>query len=192
MSTQERKKRIAVIGSAGRGADAAKMTPERFQWMCADFARLVQDELHLSFAEIEVLSGGAAFADHIAVEMARRHKCDLALFLPAAWDMDATQYVDTGVRDWRTNPGGTSNYYHRVFAQRCQVKSLAELQLVIGRPNTRLVRGNGFFERNNGIAAQADVLVAYTFGEDAPSSSGTLRTWRAAESTAQRIHRQIQ
>lgn len=55
---------------------------------------------------IELSSGGAAFSDHIGVVLALKYKCRLRLHLPCEFN---GRYVDTGVADWRVNPGRLAN-----------------------------------------------------------------------------------
>lgn len=180
--TEESTKRvhIGVIGSAGRQADASLLSAAAFRWMLDDFEQAVRQELQLDWAQVSLASGGAAFADHVAVVKALEHQVPLRLYLPCAWDSAATAFADTGVRDWRSNPGGTSNHYHRQFASKCGVPSLAQLGNALALPQTTVEVEKGFFERNSGLAVSVDVLVAYGFGEGVePSTGGTLRTWRA-------------
>lgn len=184
--------RIGIVGSAGRRGDAQHVSQATFQWMLDDIEGVLEQE-GLDWSEVELLSGGAAFADHVAVRKALEHQVALTLFLPCAWDHERQAYADTGVRDWRSNPGGTSNYYHRTFSRKCggdADATLKELDAALQLPRTTLEFDDGFFARNNGIAQQSELLIAYTFGQgETPSSGGTLRTWNACK--AKRIKRTI-
>jgi len=99
------KMKIAVIGTAGRNEDGQKLSKEKFFEMVALVSKLKDAK------EATLVSGGAAWADHIAVVVFLLGNCkSLSLHLPCAWDVLREQYADTGEFDWRTNPGGTANH----------------------------------------------------------------------------------
>lgn len=159
---------IAIIGTAGR--DKTKpMTLELWKWMLRDVYARVPKGAH-------VVSGGAAWADHLAVILHLFNHAELTLHLPAPF-YDG-RFVETGYK----SAGATANYYHRLFGQ------------VIGRDTLDQIRATfqtahwvteepaspgigGMFARNAKVA-QADELIAYTFGEgDVPADGGTKDTW---------------
>lgn len=198
-------KRIAIIGSAGRREDAPRVTRKLFDAMVERAVFLLglggtvgranldaPAALAPNGEPIVLVSGGAAFADHVAVELHKRYpkRTTLELWLPCPWDPQNRQFLDTGVFDWRTNPGGTAVALHRQFSRVCGFDSLEELHQLIGPPSSSRVSvhvGRGFHDRNLYVA-DSDALVAFTFGEgDAPKDGGTAHTWRASRASV-KIH----
>ena len=187
-------RRIVIIGSAGRRNDAGKMNAQRFNWIVSDIKEtLLEEGLIVSEPQdwsICLVSGGAAFVDHAAVVIAKDKQCQLHLCLPAPWNAEKNEFFDTGEVDWRSNPGGTSNYYHRQFSKRVQRQSLHDLAEMI--PKSKVDVEMGFHARNSQIAQEADLLLAYTFSDNAdlPGSSGTLNTWNQS-AAKKKIHKSI-
>ncbi len=188
-------KTVAIIGSAGRQHDAEKVTPERFEWILKSReeelinAGLIEKN-QPQWTGIELISGGAAFVDHAAVVLSLDRKVPLTLCLPAPWDEKNKQFLDKGIRNWKENPGGTSNFYHREFSKQVNRDSLNELSLAI--PNSTVMVEEGFHARNTLIAGPVELLLAFTFSKDpnVPGSSGTLSTWKKSKAI-KKIHRSI-
>src|SRR5690606_1280513 len=83
---------IAIIGTAGRGDDAAKLGPALFAAMVRDAAERVA-----AFPDPRLVSGGAAWADHVAVKLFLEGKvAGLTLHLPA--EFRNGRFVETGDR----------------------------------------------------------------------------------------------
>lgn len=174
---------IAVIGTAGRtGRD--RLSPPLYR---AAFQRLGQICADLP-KPWHFRSGGAPWMDHLAVLAylsTRDQGTKLALCLPTPWE--GSKFFDTGERDWRVNPGGTLNFYHRLFSGMMRASSLADLEAA------RLAGAEfevyaGFHARNVQIVTSADVVVALTWGAEEPDSSGTAHAWRATPVRARKIH----
>ncbi|RUS19232.1 hypothetical protein BC937DRAFT_87788, partial [Endogone sp. FLAS-F59071] len=53
---------IGIIGTAGRGADGAKMTKRIFDSMVAKAKDIIETQLKLSWDEVVLVSGGAAWS----------------------------------------------------------------------------------------------------------------------------------
>lgn len=181
---------VAIIGTAGRGLDADRLDTDAFQQMVANTTDILVADFGLSAGvdgNIHAVSGGAAWADHVAVTLfLQGFVKDLTLHLPCAWDKSRQQYADTG-GDWRINPGRTANIYHRQFSARTGRNSLAELQQCMDRGCSVRV-WPGFHARNNKVA-QSDFMVAHTLSRSSepPPSGGTRYTWDRA-SGATRMH----
>ena len=175
--------KIAVIGSAGRKGDAKYVNADRFNWILNDFKEtlveygIIENKNDTNWHHIHLISGSAAFVDHIAVTLAIETGCQLTLGMPCEWDSKLNQFKDSGIRDWIKNPGGTSNYYHNEFSKKTGKNSLQELAQII--PTANVIVKKGFHQRNSLIADPNDFLIAYTFNpqNNQPSSSGTLDTW---------------
>lgn len=171
---------LGVIGTAGR--DKTKpMTRQLYTAMCSH----LWDLIHQYGEPINLVSGGAAWADHVAITVwlemqSSNHPNigELTLHLPAMWDTENHCYVDTPC-------GGTSNHYHRKFSKVMYRDMLADIGHVLNRPGCRYTMQVGavgmgpFFARNSEIARDSDFLLAFTWGqsEDRPADGGTLDTW---------------
>jgi hypothetical protein len=181
MSTTRTK--VAVIGTAGRKDDRAKLCKQHFEWMVSETKRIVEEEWQLDWNHVDLCSGSAAVSDHVAVVLFLRQKTEFAgltltLEMPCDWDADTQQFVDTGVKyDWKNNPGGTSNFYHETFSRWAERKSLSELHEALSAGAKKIITF-GFHNRNSEIA-KCDKMIAFGFsGGDAPSKGGTLDTWK--------------
>lgn len=148
-------KTLAIIGSAGRGPDSSKLSSELYERMVTDASDLVS-----RIGVSSLVSGGAAFADHVAVSLFLMNRVDtLKLYLPARFERGAF------VEDSRFpgNPGRTANMYHKSFRKSCSVDGLAELAEAI--ENGAIIEVHpGFKRRNLEVAATASHMLAFTFG----------------------------
>lgn len=189
MSTIE--KSLAVIGSAGRQTDAGRMTRSLYAAMCAQARAMVHDH------DVRCLvSGGAAFADHVAVTLFLEGSVpELVLYLPAAWDDEGCRYADRG-------DGRAANFYHSGFMRKTGVHGLREIAQA-GSAGAKIVIGRGFKQRNTQVADSASMVLAFTFGDgsatrdwpgDTPAivaglkPGGTADTWAKASSTTAKRH----
>ena len=180
--------RVGIIGTAGRQADAAKLNAALFDAMVADAAQLI------GAAPVTLVSGGAAFADHVAVALWLRggqadcpiHK--LELHLPAKWDITRAQYVEMPDSQ---HPGTVSNRYHRAFSTSCNRNSFRELNEAVTAEEVFVRVTPGFKPRNMHVG-RVDRLIAYTFGDSryAPKDGGTAHTWLHSHSP-DKIHRAL-
>lgn len=164
--------KIAVIGTAGRNEDGQKLSKEKFFEMVALVSKLKDAK------EATLVSGGAAWADHIAVVVFLLGNCkSLSLHLPCAWDVLREQYADTGEFDWRTNPGGTANHYHHRFAKKLGYDENYTLRQIhqATLKEAMIHTGAGFHDRNSAVASEADMLFAFTFGDGARVADGGTR-----------------
>ena len=197
--------KIAIVGTAFRKQDAKYLTKELYFKMVRDaktqvgiYCLRTSEYLHLegdnvgqldisvTKQPVELVSGGAAGADHIAVSLYLMNVADsLTLHLPCGWNHDE--------RYFHGSVANTANYYHQQFSKKLGKDPLQTLDELI----TTMPAGfshkchNGFKARNLEVG-KADVLLAYTFGTgDKPGSPGTLHTWD--NSPAQlKVHRRIQ
>lgn len=178
--------KIAIIGTAGRREDGPRMTKELYAKMyyraCHLIEQLKQDNpdecLHL-------VSGGAAWSDHIAVSLFLGQAAEtLTLHLPAPLNTDKHEYIENPKNKWC--PGRTSNYYHRIFSKKMGRSTIAGICDAIEKGAVAHIYG-GFRERNK-VVGQVDVVIAFTWGEGTkPKDGGTAHTW--GKSTApKKIH----
>ena len=172
---------VAIVGTAGRRG-AGPMTGATFEWMVQQVAGALRFEWGLELADVRLVSGGAAWADHVAVALFLSGAvAGLTLHLPAS--LVATGFKDTGSRDWCKNPGRSANGYHRSFTAALGRDTLAELRTAVER-GAEVVVHYGFHARNEAVAG-ADHVLAFTWGATAPPPGGTRHTWRLAKT---RIH----
>jgi hypothetical protein len=147
-------RRLGIIGTAGRKDDAPKMSRALYDRMCTIARSLIaeRDYTHL-------VSGGAAWADHVAVTLTLEGLIPaphLTLHLPARLIDNA---YSTSTRD-----GGVANHYHRLFHQKAEIDGLADLHAVSALGADLRVNPSGFKARNSDIARDSTGLLAFTFG----------------------------
>lgn len=163
-------RRIAVIGTAGRDK-AHVMDSVLWSKMVTDLAkRIVSTDT--------LVSGGAAWADHLAVNAYLNNQCaNLMLFLPAPFLRGKFVGEYPGA-------GNTSNYYHKRFGLHTGVNSLKQIELAITKGATVefepvSVSCAAMFVRNKKVAACATTAIAYTFGAGSTlADGGTWNTWK--------------
>ena len=169
--------KTAIIGTAGR--DKSKtMDINLWNWMLSDASNRITESDHL-------VSGGAAWADHLAVELYINGECsDLTLHLPAPFDNG--RFI---------GPYGSSasaaNYYHERFSRVIGINTLHQIyRAICGGANVTYEPEHsgysGMFNRNSKVS-KADNMLAYTFGTgNVPADGGTLDTWNKC--TGKRVH----
>lgn len=166
--------RVAVIGSAGRKTDGDKLNAILYKKIVGDFIKRVL----LIQEPIDLISGGAAWMDHLAVVAFLKNLLNiksLTLYFPCEWDKENNCFIESYF-------GGIANYYHRKFACKIGHKrnaSLKQLQKAINKGTEIIVNTKGFHARNLQVG-DVDHLIAYTFGESLfePKDGGTLHTWK--------------
>ena len=170
--------RVAVIGTAGRHDQHLQLSANIFERMCRKAAEFVGPEDDLQ-------SGGAAWADHVAVVLFLAERArSLTLYLPAEFDLVSARFVEVS-RD-RLDCGRIANRYHDLFAWRTGWRPMTMIAEAAQR-GAKLVVIPGFKERNFPVG-DCDRLIAFTFGSGVwPEDGGTRHCWN--NSTArQRLH----
>lgn len=179
--------KLAIIGTAGRKDDAARLggNPGHYYRRMLDAARQVA----IYIGADTLVSGGAAWADFMAIALYLEppNKYQLELHLPAPFCVDAGRgwaFLDTGGVSWITNPGGTANHYLRQFAKQCEPFGgedfpWKQYKTVQADPEVWTCRSQGFKERNLEVA-KADHCLAMTFGDGRKvKDGGTAHTMSA-------------
>ncbi len=167
-------KYVAIIGTAGRDKDRT-YTLDLYGKMCENARSKFKDG-----ERYHLVSGGAAWADHLAVELylARPEQFELTLYLPAPLCLMTKKFVgDNG------SAGSASNYYHDLFEN--QTGITGRLQILEAQSSGATVEWEdpkpgmgGFFARNKKVANFAEACLAYTWGEGKePADGGTRNTW---------------
>jgi hypothetical protein len=170
---------VAIIGTAGR--DKSKpMTAQLWERMVADAKQRVRPDDTL-------VSGGAAWADHLAVRLFLDGAVQgLILHLPAPL------YTEGFAGPERDSAGSAANYYHSLFKRATGVDGIAEIHEALTKgakcSNQPVAAGyTAMFARNARVAKDADTVIAYTFGDgDTPADGGTKNTWDQVK--GDRIH----
>jgi len=168
---------VAIIGTAGRGKAGKQLSAPLFD-------RMVQRARELVPGPVRLVSGGAAWADHVAVVLFLSDRVaypQLTLLLPRPLVRNSVTgkyaYQETGSYDFRSNPGRASNYYHRQFSAKVGRDTLDEIGRAI-QEGAKVEVFPGFFARNDAIVMSADSIFAFTFGAgDEPCDGGTRYTW---------------
>lgn len=169
--------RVAIIGTAGRREDAARMRWGLFCWMVDQAQLVIPDRFQAPPSQVVAVSGGAAWADHVAVVLFLEGWCPgLELHLPAILDERTGRFRDVG-------DGAVANHYHEAFSVHAGRDTLADLFQAIKKGAE--FRFYGGFKSRNLAVADTDALLAFTFGKGGPpTDSGTAHTWRASKAKA--------
>lgn len=155
---------MAIVGTAGRKEDSSKLSKKHFEAMCLVAGELVDQITENGYPITHLVSGGAAWADHVAVKLFLDKKVkNLRLFLPCEWDNGT--FKDNGIKNPKQNPGGTANFYHKKFQINTRINSLTQIQLAQaeGAELIPVIRG---FHARNALVAKSDFLLAMTFGNE--------------------------
>ncbi len=162
--------KISIIGSA-----KGNINFEKLLQICEEY---IEHNITNDWNKIELISGGAAYCDHIAVKLFLKHpNSKLTLHFPCKWNTTNIEFFDTKVVDWKTNPGGTANYYHKLFNKKCNINSFEDINNAIDLGANIIDSYNGFHKRNI-IVGICDYMIAFSFASgNEPSDGGTLFTW---------------
>jgi hypothetical protein len=126
--------RVAIIGSAGRKGDAARMSSSVLDAMVKIVPNILVHAWNLDINDATFVSGGAAWSDHVAVRLflesnknknneaeTNKKTCNLCLYIPAPLaNVGQTGYpgcLETKNRFDRFDAGRIFNYYHHQFAK---------------------------------------------------------------------------
>ena len=155
---------LAIIGTAGRKDDAKRLTTNHFKAMCLVAEGLLEQINDSNYPITHLVSGGAAWADHVAVRLFLDKKVSgLRLFLPAAFEDGS--YHDNGSKDAWENAGGTANHYHKLFQNSTGVNGLSDI-LIAKAHGAELIPVLKGFHARNALVAKSDFLLACTFGQE--------------------------
>jgi hypothetical protein len=159
---------FAIVGTAGRGTDKDRLSDNHFKAMCECGRLLLQQFKESEYGVDTLVSGGAAWADHTAVELfLKKEVPKLKLFLPCRFDAKNRQYDITPMSNRDNYNGKTtgeiSNQYHQRFSRKCSLSSLSDIMLAMEQ-GADVIIGKGFYQRNS-LVAQSDIILAMTFGD---------------------------
>lgn len=155
---------LAIIGTSGRKDDEKKLSRESFISMCNVAEALIKTFRDNNYSITHLVSGGAAYSDHVAVKLFIENKVsNLRLFIPCKFENGKFADENGGVRKFNP-PGKTLNYYHDKFQRKTNINSLSEILVAKERGAEILPCKGGFYGRNS-MVAKSDCLLAFTFGE---------------------------
>ena len=157
--------KVGIIGSSGRDVHISME-------LYIKAINKVEEILEQYEDDIELISGGSSFMDHIAIEIYNKNlnKYKLTLYLPSK------------IFNHKFNIYNL-NKYHYLFSKIINKNTIQEIE----NCNAKKIIKNGFFARNNEIAKNSNILIALTFGNNnKPNTSGTLYTWKKCMNT--KIH----
>lgn len=156
---------LAIIGTAGRKEDRPLLTGEHYPRM-VDAATKLLSHLQIDPQELHLISGGAAWADHVVVTLTLSGIIEdnrLHLYLPC----ELTDKGFVGKGEWGEKTANTCNYYHRLFSETTGHDSIGELNRVRTNGANIYTSTSGFKTRNTKVAKHVSPngqLLAFTFG----------------------------
>jgi len=124
---------------------------------------------NIQYSDIELISGWSTWIDHLAILLYFEY---YYLGIKLTLYLQTESYKDTFKED---NPNKLLNILHNNFSKKCNINSIEQINKAI-KLGAQYKIYNGFFERNTYVA-KTDMMIAFTFGKDKPSSSGTKDTW---------------
>ena len=133
-----------------------------------------------------------SISDHIAVSLYLLDEVNgLMLHFPTKFitnEDDKPRFLDTGEKNWKTNPGRTANLYHDVFSNEIKDNSLQQIYSAIAI-GAKYREHKGFHVRNS-FVAKSDYLIAFTWsdGEEPRKGTGTYDTWKKCSKGTRRMH----
>lgn len=182
--------KVAIIGTAGRQDGA--LTSSTFDVMVNDALATIRTTFGLNPSDCELISGGAAWADHVAVQLFLQGQgAALTIYSPCEFRLG--RFADNGNSDWRHNPGNAANYYHRLFTRKVERDTLAEIVTAATRGAIINTEHHGFHARNDAVAKGATHMIAFSrSATGAPTDGGTAYTWNKCPlPAALKIHHTI-
>lgn len=173
---------VAIIGTAGR-SDLNKLNLELYQKMVSKSKYIIQNIFKLKPENIILISGGAAWSDHIIIDLfLESYTKNGLIYMPTRWENK--KYLETS---YKYDIGITSNNLHKKFSDKTGKKSLSEIQEAINRGLKINTNFMGFFNRNSQVA-KADYIIAFSWSDTGkPSDGGTKNTWDKSKSKS-KIH----
>lgn len=162
---------LGIIGTAGRGTDAAQLTASHWRMMVC-----IGQTVACTLGATRLVSGGSAWADAVAVQLyIDGHVDGLTLHLPTSFKTyttgDAAHFVATG-------PGARLNELHEAHSRAVGFRTLREIERAIAKGAQVQVHPAGFHARNVAVAKDCGSLLAFTFsGGPEPKPGGTRETW---------------
>lgn len=161
---------FSIVGTAGRNDDKNRLSLLSFQAMCIAAEGLLEQFAESNYRVTHLVSGGAAWADHVAVHLFLEEKVpNLRLYLPCAFEK--CSFYNNNQPNAMLNPGKTLNHYHEQFRRVTHINSLTQIQMAKMKGAELININKGFHARNYHVA-QSDFILAMTFGNKREVKSG--------------------
>ena len=176
---------LSVIGTAGRN-NQDKLSIGLYYSMVEKCKDIIQNHFGLNPKNIVLVSGGAAWADHVVVDLfLSQYVTSALLYLPCKWDSEKKQYQNC-------KTGTTANHWHKKFSAITNKNSLEEIDDAIKKGLKMNIEHHGFLARNT-LVAKSEYMIAFSWsGTNEPEyGSGTADTW-AKSNTGNKIHISLQ
>jgi hypothetical protein len=174
---------VSIIGTAsGKGKYEALMTQKTWDFMCTTAENHI-NKLTSDWSNVHIVSGGAAWSDHVAVHLFLKYpKSSLTLHFPCKWNSSKKQFEDNGKYHWAANPGRTANLFHFRFGRIIGTETLPQIQKAID--NGAIIVDNyvGFHDRNLSVGKSSHLIAFTASKSDQPTDGGTFHTWENATS----------
>lgn len=185
---------VAIIGTAGRGADGARLSQELIQEMKLEAMNIIQTEFKLELERVRLVSGGAAGADHVApllfLEAVKTPKPfrGLSIHLPCdfeAWYDEKKQSTQFSIC-MEEGDGKIMKYYHTLFSKKMGYETLQDFTRVFeqkalfnppSKQTSKAKTPKRSFKSRNQQVAESDYMIAFTFGVGGVKDGGTKMTW---------------
>ena len=149
---------LAVVGTSGRSGDGVRVDRALYARMAEALRALLVQAGPVD----RLVAGGDPVAGHLAVGFFLRGIVPgLSLHLPTNFSVLASCFVEP----YAKSTGSIANYWHREFSRRCGGNSLDGVGRAIMKSGCVRRTYLGFEERSAGISAEADAVVALTFGD---------------------------
>lgn len=141
---------LAVSGSTGKNEDGDHISPLMY-----DNAYDILIDTMNEAKDFELISGGCAFADHLAVRAFNEGiATKLILSLPAEF---SNKYENSKF-------GKIANHHHDHFNKICNLNSFEEISQAINN-GAEVYFCKDFFDRNNVIIDNSNKLIVFTFDQ---------------------------
>ena len=165
--------RLAVVGVSGQDPlDKKKLCKEHMEYMIENVYCYIENVLHRKPSDIILVSGGSAWADHIAVLLYLKGEFSgIELYLPSRFDPKQKKYINT-------HEGRTLNQLHTECQEKTGLNVFEDLTKTVSRKAVKVTIKRRFLARNTLIAKNCDHLIAFTFNPDSPIKGGTFDTWK--------------
>jgi DNA helicase II / ATP-dependent DNA helicase PcrA len=173
--------KVAIIGTAGR---------DKGRSYTLDLWAKMWDDACKRFTagkDYTLVSGGAAWADHLAVELFLAGNVKhLILHLPSMFNF--RRFVGPS-----NSSASAANYYHEQFTKITGFDSRRQIEEALSKNGCTYTEQpsaagyGGMFARNVLVAQAVDACLAYTWGEGTePTDGGTKYTWDRI--TGRKVH----
>lgn len=176
--TSEQQYRVGIIGTAGRDIHSDLLTEELFGRMVMKAKEVIRGNWGLNWKNVDLVSGGAGWSDHVAVELFRSgYGRSLTIYSAHKWDQHHEKFVG--------NPSAIiSNELHQFFSEKMRRNTLSELNDALHHGAKINSSTNTFYERNSLVAKNIDYLLAFSWSKGVePRWGGTCDTWKKCHCT---------